>query len=263
MSDGVAVRDAATVVLLRDGASGVEAWLLTRVRQMVFAGGMTVFPGGRVDGADADLPLHGVDTAALAARFGVETRLAHALVGAAARETFEETGVLLTVPAPEPGLDVAAARADVEAGRRPFGDLLHEHGLAVDAAALRPWSRWVTPAGEVRRYDTRFFVGALPAGAEAKDVTSESSSASWWPVGEAIETAQRGERKMLPPTMATLASLAGFATVAEVLAGADARSLDPVRPELQVAEDGSASVRLPDGEVVPIPRSMLPGAAGP
>jgi 8-oxo-dGTP pyrophosphatase MutT (NUDIX family) len=247
------VRDAATVVLLRDSAVGIEAWLLTRVTGMAFAGGMTVFPGGRVDPADSALPLAGGDLAALAARFGCDIPAAHALVGAAVRETFEETGVLLTVPT----ADLSGARTDVELGRVSFGDLLRTHGLVADASALHAWSRWVTPAGEVRRYDTRFFVGALPDSAEAQDVTSESSEASWVPVGTAIEQAQRGERKMLPPTMMTLASLLPFGSVAEVVASSDTRSLEPVRPKLRV--DGeSVAVELPDGTVVPIPRSMLP-----
>ncbi len=249
----VPVRDAATVVLLRDGAVGIEVWLLTRVTGMAFAGGMTVFPGGRVDPADTALPLAGGDLAALAGRFGCDVPTAHALVGAAVRETFEETGVLLTVPA----ADLSGARADVELGRVSFGELLRANDLVADASALHAWSRWVTPAGEVRRYDTRFFVGALPDAAEAQDVTSESSDASWVPVGTAIEQAQRGERKMLPPTMMTLASLLPFGSVAEVIGAAGTRSLDPIRPQLRV--DGeSISVELPDGTVVPIPRSMLP-----
>jgi 8-oxo-dGTP pyrophosphatase MutT (NUDIX family) len=249
----VPVRDAATVVLLRDGAEGIEAWLLTRVTQMAFAPGMTVFPGGRVDDADSDLPLLG-DVSALAARAGCSDTTARALLGAAVRETFEETGVLLTVPS----ADLSGARGDVELGRVAFGELLRANGLAIDAGILHPWSRWVTPAGEVRRYDTRFFVGALPDGAEAQDVTSESSEASWIPVGLAIEQARRGKRQMLPPTMATLASLLPFPAVAEALASSDTRSLDPIRPEIRIGADGSVSVELPDGTLVPIPRSMLP-----
>jgi 8-oxo-dGTP pyrophosphatase MutT (NUDIX family) len=252
-SAGVPVKDAATVVLLRDGADGIEAWLLTRVTGMVFAGGMTVFPGGRVDAADSALPLVGGDVPALAGRFGCDVATAHALIAAAIRETFEETGVLLTVPS----ADLSGARADVELGRVPFGDLLRSNGLSGDAGALHPWSRWVTPAGEVRRYDTRFFVGALPDSAEAQDVTTESSEASWVPVAAAIEQARRGARQMLPPTMMTLASLLEFASVADAVASSDTRSVDAVRPNLLIDGD-SVSVELPDGTVVPIPRSMLP-----
>jgi 8-oxo-dGTP pyrophosphatase MutT (NUDIX family) len=248
------VRNAATVVLLRDGADGIEAWLLTRVTQMVFAGGMTVFPGGRVDESDAALPITDGDVARIAARFDCADDLAHALVGAAARETFEETGVLLTVPP----ADLSGARADVERGFVSFGDLLRTNGLTVDATALHPWSRWVTPAGEVRRYDTRFFVAALPDAQQAQDVTSESSVAMWVPVAAALERAQRGELKLLPPTMSTLAALSGFATVADVIAAADSQPLAPIQPKLHIGADGSVAIELPDGRMIPIPAHMLP-----
>ena len=98
MTEPVPIRDAATVVLLRDGADGVDVWLLTRVDQMVFAAGTTVFPGGRVDSADSGLPWSGRPPDVLAARLGCDALVARALVGAAVRETFEEAGVLLTDP---------------------------------------------------------------------------------------------------------------------------------------------------------------------
>ncbi len=251
----VPVRDAATVVLLRDGyaGAGLEAWLLTRVSQMAFAANMTVFPGGRVDPADADLPFAGSAGRDVAVRFGCDETLARALLGAAVRETFEETGILLTAPA----ADLSELRADVENGGIAFGALLHEHGLSVDAEGLRPWARWVTPAGEARRYDTRFFVGAVPAGSEAMDVTSESSEAAWIGVGAALEQVQRGERMMLPPTRSTLASLVPFPSVAEVIVAADTRSLDPVRPHIRVNDNGDVFADLPDGTSLPLPRSMV------
>jgi 8-oxo-dGTP pyrophosphatase MutT (NUDIX family) len=249
----VPVRDAATVVLLREGASGLEAWLLTRVTGMAFAAGMSVFPGGRVDDADAELPFAGDGAARAAARFGCDERGARALVGAAVRETFEETGVLLSVPA----ADLSGARSDVEAGRVSFGELLRANGLAVDSDALRPWSRWITPPGESRRYDTRFFIGALPDGVDALDVTSESSAASWVVLGEALEQAQRGERGLLPPTVATLTSLVRFDSVAAAMATADSRSLDPINPTIRRSADGGIVAELPDGTSFTLPASMF------
>jgi 8-oxo-dGTP pyrophosphatase MutT (NUDIX family) len=245
-------RDAATVVLLRDGADGVEAWLLTRIRQLVFAGGMAVFPGGRVDAADADLPFvdDALDTAA--ARLGGLAADARAVLGAAVRELFEETGVLLSAPA----ADLRASRAEIEAGRLDFGSVLRSHGLRADPGRLRPWSRWVTPAGEVRRYDTRFLVCGLPEGVQPADVTSESSTAAWFGVDAALEQAQRGELGLLPPTLVTLASIAAHSSVAEVLAAAESRSLDPVHPVLRTDGD-DVRVELPDGTLLPIPRSLL------
>jgi 8-oxo-dGTP pyrophosphatase MutT (NUDIX family) len=221
------IRDAATVVLLRDGAWGVEAWLLTRAARMAFAAGMTVFPGGRVEPGDADLPWAGTPPDE------------PALVGAAVRETFEETGVLLGMPR----LDVSAARNDVEAGRTSFGAVLRARGAAIDGSGLCPWARWITPEGEARRYDTRFFVAALPQGQEPAAVTAEAVRAGWVGVAEALAERERGERRMLPPTIMTLRSIAAFPVVADVLAAAAGRSLEPIRPTLE-----NGQVRLPGGE---------------
>ncbi len=245
----VPVRDAATVALLRDGPAGIEAWLLTRVNQMVFAAGMSVFPGGRVDAADGEVPWSGPEPETFAARFDCSPELARTLVAAAVRETFEETGVLLCAPA----ADLSAARADVEAGRIGFGPLLREHGLAIDAGAVHPWSRWVTPEGGPRRYDTRFFVAALPDGAQAADVTTESSVAAWVSAAEALAQAERGERIMLPPTTRTLATVAGFGRVAEVIAAARTLAITPIRPIVR-RDGGQPAVQLPDGTLVPLPR---------
>ena len=249
---GAQPRDAATVVLLRDGVDGIEAWLLTRIRQLVFAGGMAVFPGGRVDSADADLPFADEAAQAAAARIGGPEPQARSVLGAAVRELFEETGVLLSVPF----ADLAERRAEVEAGKLDFGTLLRANGLVADPSPLRPWARWVTPAGEVRRYDTRFFVCALPEGARPADVTTESAAAAWFVAGAAIEQSERGELGLLPPTLVTLSSVAEFATVDEVLAAADDRSLEPVQPTIRLDGD-DVRVELPDGRLMPIPRSLL------
>ncbi|HJQ41979.1 MAG TPA: NUDIX hydrolase [Jatrophihabitantaceae bacterium] len=256
-AESVPIEDAATVVLLRDGAAGIETWLLTRVRNMAFAGGMTVFPGGRLDDADADLPFApsaDADLEELANRFGTDSVVARRLVGAAVRETFEETGVLLTVPA----ADLADARSAVEAGTLSFGDLLREHQLAVDGSHLRPWSRWVTPPNQVRRYDTRFFLAALPDGAQPADVTSESTHAGWVSVADAIELARRGERRLLPPTLMTLASLQSFGTVADALTASEDRVLDAVRPTISIDDaTGDLTAVLPDGTSLTVPGSMF------
>src|SRR5882757_5628475 len=110
MVDEVPIRDASTVVLLRDGAAELEVWLLTRVTNMAFASGMSVFPGGQVDPADATLPWAGRDPLQFAADFGCDVELARSLVGAAVRETFEETGVLVT----QPSADLVFAQPAVE-----------------------------------------------------------------------------------------------------------------------------------------------------
>jgi 8-oxo-dGTP pyrophosphatase MutT (NUDIX family) len=248
----VPIRDAASVLLLRDGPDGVgpQLWMLTRVSQMVFAAGASVFPGGRVDDADATLPWSGRPAEVFAAELGYPVELARALVGAAVRETFEETGVLLTTPPAA----LAHLQPDVEAGRLSFGDLLREHGLAIDADALRPWAHWVTPPGGPRRYSTRFFVAALPAGAEPADLTSESTTAAWTTAADAIAAADRGEIDLMLPTRANLASITAHPSVAEILAGADGRSLAPVQVVVTRDDDGTVWLTLPDGTRMLAPR---------
>jgi 8-oxo-dGTP pyrophosphatase MutT (NUDIX family) len=253
-SGEVPIRDAATVALLRDGPDGIETWLLTRVLGMAFAPGMCVFPGGRVDEADAQLPIPDAAAAAVATRFGDTLETARKLIGAAVRETFEETGVLLTQPRSP---DLSAAREDIESGRASFGDLLAEHGLRPDVTALAPWAHWITPVGEPRRYDARFFLAALPAGARARDLTSESVVAGWVRPADGLADVEAGRRSMMPPTLITLRSLVPFATVQHVLAAAPTRQLMEVRPRLVFAPDGSASAELPDGTVLALPKGVI------
>jgi hypothetical protein len=108
----------------------------------------------------------------------------------------------------------------------------------------------------VRRYDTRFFVGALPEAAEARDVTSEAVAASWVGVRDALEQAERGERGMLPPTLVTLASLLPFGTVADALSSAAAREISTVEPEIRFEGDHLVA-ELPDGTEVRLPASVF------
>ncbi|MEP6852716.1 MAG: NUDIX hydrolase [bacterium] len=235
------VRPAATVLLLRDAGAGIETWLLRRVTGMAFAGGMSVFPGGQVDPSDAhpDMPWSGPSPAPPL----------RAVTVAAVRETFEETGVLLSRPAASGA--VLARRAEVEARTVEFAALLREADLGIDAALVRPWARWITPVGEPRRYDTWFFVAALPADGGAAAVSTEAAEAGWITPGRAVEEHRAGIRGMLPPTLVALQEMAGFSTVSAVLAAAGNRDLGPVQP---VLEPESGRVRLPDGRVLSVLR---------
>lgn len=227
----VPIRPAATVMLLRDGAAGPEVYLLRRVGQMAFAGGMTAFPGGGVDARDAaPIGWRGPAPEWWAAQFGADVELAGSVVVAAVRELFEEVGVLL-VDLPTPAPD-AAALAEL---RRRIVD--HQIGLdtvvgdgAIRADRLRPWARWVTPAGQSRRYDTFFLLALLPDGAEARMLTTEAEAGQWMRPDEALRAAARGQIALMPPTVAMLTELVAFESAAQLLEVE--RTIETVAPQL-------------------------------
>lgn len=263
MSSPARPRDAATVVLLRDGPGGAEAYVLRRVRGMPFAGGMTAFPGGSVDlrDADADVRWAGPSPEEWAQVLGADVPLARALVCAAVRETFEEAGILLAGPTPDTVVDGThplweADRAAVERRDLPFADLLDRRGLVLRSDLLRAWAHWITPEAEPRRYDTRFFVAALPAGQRALEVTGEADEVTWLRPADALAEVDQGSRAALPPTLVTLREIAGYRTVADVLAAAAGRRITPITPEVERHADG-ARVRLPDGDAMELPPGFI------
>jgi 8-oxo-dGTP pyrophosphatase MutT (NUDIX family) len=256
-------RDAATVMLLRPAGTGagVEVLMLRRVAAMKFAPGAYVFPGGSVDPADYDAPVgwHGPDPAEFGARLGASPEMARALVCAAVRETFEEAGVLLAGapdggPVADPsGPSWESDRAALVAGDVTLAELLSRRGLVLRADLLVPWARWITPEGEPRRFDARFFAAALPAGQVATGHEAESDRIAWLRPADAIESARAGQISMLPPTATTLhdfavADAAGGAAVGEeaVIEILGRRPvIEPVVPRL-VLEHGQAWLDVPD-----------------
>jgi 8-oxo-dGTP pyrophosphatase MutT (NUDIX family) len=251
----VVPRAAATVVLLRDGRDGVEAYLQRRPARMGFAGGLWVFPGGRVDEADGDPAVDaawaGPSPADWAGRLGLGVDEARGHVVAACRETLEEAGLLLATPAPGVG-EVAEARRALLAGSAGLAGLLDRLGVRLDSDRLRYWAWWVTPEEEPRRYDTRFFVAGLPADAAVTAHLAEAERERWLPPAEA---AADQELPMLPPTRYTLRDLAGFGSVAGALAAAAGRRVERILPALDGAE-----LVMPWGERYPVPAPLLEAA---
>jgi 8-oxo-dGTP pyrophosphatase MutT (NUDIX family) len=259
--DQVAVAlPAATVVVIRDGSSGLEAYLQRRPRTMGFAGGLWVFPGGRVEEADRD---PGIDTrwagpppAAWARRLDVGVADARGLVVAACREAFEEAGLLLADGPVDPET-AAAARRDLLAGERGFTAALTGLGVRLDTGRLRYWAWWVTPEGEPRRYDTRFFVAGLPdeVAISARGL-AEVERELWLPPREAVADQSM---LMLPPTHYTLRDLAGFRSAREVLSAAAERRVERIVPRLE----GKVLV-MPWNEryPVPVPPAQIRPATG-
>lgn len=248
LADGTATpaptRDAATVALLRDAPGGPEVYLLRRVRAMAFAGGMHVFPGGSVDPADAaaDIGWSGPPAATWATALSCDEPLARALVCAAVRETFEESGVLLAGPSPDTVLgdvstdDWEAEREALEAREQSLSELLARRGLLLRADLLRPLAHWITPEVEAKRFDTRFFLAAVPAGQVCRDVGGEADERRWVRPPDALDAGLN----LMPPTLAVLRELAPAVDVAAALA--TERTITPVRPRLDVDADGTVHV---------------------
>jgi 8-oxo-dGTP pyrophosphatase MutT (NUDIX family) len=233
-------RDAATVVLLRDGAAHPDVYLLRRQTSMAFAGGMCVFPGGGVDRRDfdTDVAWAGPTPAEWAARLGCDESMAGALVCAAVRETFEESGVLLAGPHADDvvsdttGEDWEADRVALESRELSLTEFLDRRELVLRSDLLGAWSGWLTPVFEPRRYRTWFFVARLPEGQVTRDVSSESSSVTWLPALEAVELVEQERLLMLPPTWLTCLEVAQHGTVDEVLAEASGRTVEMFMPEV-------------------------------
>ena len=262
----VTPRDAATVMLLRPAAAGqpeggvgepgMAVYMLRRRSSMAFAAGAYVFPGGSVDPADAaaDITWAGPDAAEWGRRLGAPAGLARTLVCAAVRETFEESGVLLagpdagTVLATTGGEEWETSRRELLAGSLSLAQLLRR-GLVLRSDLIRPWARWITPVTEARRYDTRFFAAALPAGQRARDVSGEADETAWLEPAAALEAASRREISLFPPTAVTLGELRACGTVSAALAAR--RRMTALIPEVMVAE-GAAWLTVPEGVEYPL-----------
>jgi 8-oxo-dGTP pyrophosphatase MutT (NUDIX family) len=238
-------RPASTVILLRDAEPSPQVYLLRRTASMAFAAGMSVFPGGRVDPSDAAVAdaWAGPPPADFASRLGCPEEMTVAYVAAAARETFEESGVLLAGPSADSvvadttGDDWEAERVALEGRSLSFADFLHGRGLVLRADLLGVWAHWITPEFEPRRYDTRFFVAALPTGQKTRDVSGESDEVAWLLPSEAVALVDAGKMAMLPPTYVCCTEVAGYPTVADVLAAARERAVRTILPRMRVEGD--------------------------
>jgi 8-oxo-dGTP pyrophosphatase MutT (NUDIX family) len=250
------LRDAATVVILRESpeSAGVEVLMLRRPSAMAFAPGAYVFPGGSVDPADSvGTGWYGPSPAEFGARLGTSAEVAGALVCAAVRETFEECGLLLAgdadggpLAAPS-GPSWEADRAGLTGGSLTLAELLAARGLVLRADLLAPRAHWITPIGETRRFDTRFFVAAQPSGQVAAGHAAEADHVAWFRPEAALEAARAKEIFLLPPTATILGDLASAAAAGMSLPAILAQQpvIEPVEPRI-VLEDGTPWLVLPD-----------------
>lgn len=255
---GAQVRDAATVILLREapGEGPPEVLLLRRHARSGFAATAWVFPGGTVDPADLRLPpayWDGLDPAAAAPVVGRDPEVTLGLFVAAVRETFEEAGLLLARHADGRAVDlhdpevVRLRRTLAERPRQTevavaFDAWVVETGLVLDLGALTPLSRWITPQQEPRRYDTIFFLARAPGGQIAAHDQVETTESRWLTAADALSAHAEGEFRLVYPTIHTLEELAGFSDTPTLLSAAVARErLRPLQPHLVVDERGKVT----------------------
>lgn len=258
-------RPAATVLMLRDGDAGLEVFMIQRHAQSAVHGGAYVFPGGKVDPGDADIGGDGAlldqDAPRLRQALGepeLDLPSAAGLYVAAIRETFEECGVLLAQGC---GAQHARQLAEATADGIAFNEALRALGLQLSAGALLPWSRWITPAASytsTRRFDTRFFVIAAPAGQQAGHDNHEASDSVWVAPRTALERYWRGDIALAPPQIMSLAHLARHADSRSVLAQARGRAPYVIRP-MPFEQDGVRAMAYPGDERHPDRVAVMPG----
>lgn len=219
-------RPAATVMLLRDRADGMEVLLLQRAASTPFVPGAHVFPGGAVDDGDADHDdiVTGLASIEADRTLGVPDG-GRAFWLAAVRECLEEAGVVLAVDRDGTPVtdqhpvfaDLDATRTALEAGTRTLADLYREHGLRVPLDRVAYVSRWITPEPSPRRYDARFFAAAMPEGQRAGADGWEAVDAGWWKPTQALADWQAGRIELIEPTVVSLQLLCGFTTTSEAM----------------------------------------------
>jgi 8-oxo-dGTP pyrophosphatase MutT (NUDIX family) len=270
----VPVRDAATVMLVRDSDDGPEVFMLRRTLAAVFAGGMYVFPGGAVDDADrvpeASIWCDGLTDDQASGLLEIPSGgLAYWI--AAIRECFEEAGVLIArradgdvVRFDDPNVQhrYQGYRAAVHGGSLRLLDLCASEGLRLATDSISYVSHWITPIGEPRRFDTRFFVARAPQAQEPLHDDKETIDSLWVRPAEALARQQQGELAMIMPTMRNLELLVPHTSADDALAAAATAGPPPtIRPKLRVDEHGEVIVVLPgdpDFEALP----EVPGGLG-
>jgi 8-oxo-dGTP pyrophosphatase MutT (NUDIX family) len=227
----IPIKPAATVMLLRDTADGLEVFMLRRTHAAAFAGGMYVFPGGKVDAADGDGDA--------------------AFVVAAVRECYEECGVLLAIDAQgrmvDDGHPALAHRDGVHDGTVDVRALAADHGLRLVTDALAWVSHWITPKGETtRRFDTRFYVAASPAGQTSHHDDNETVASMWVRPADALSRHEAGELQLMPPTIANLRFLGAHDTVEAAMAASWAVGTpECILPKIKVVDGRMFGIAMP------------------
>ncbi|MDE2417618.1 MAG: NUDIX hydrolase [Burkholderiales bacterium] len=257
-------RDASTVVLLRDAPQGLEVFLVKRHGLSDVLGGAYVFPGGKLDESDSQLTERTrLDQASGALHTalgepGTTPDQAKGLFVAALREAFEESGVLFA-----DGADAAATQTAMQLMRdgMPFNQILAQLTLRLNTRMLAPWSRWITPkmaSVSTKRFDTRFFVAAIPQSQVARHDDFETTESVWLSPRAALEQYWARDIELAPPQIMSLSHLARHNTIETVMAEARGKTPPLVCPEPH-DENGERVLCYPGDERHSIAERALPG----
>ncbi|MGH9293386.1 MAG: NUDIX hydrolase [Acidimicrobiales bacterium] len=287
----VALRDAATVMLVRDrdecrparrdlnagagagGSPGMEVLMLRRNLESTWVGGAHLFPGGALDAEDRSAEMasfcRGRSDAEASAVMGV-VEGGGAFFVAAVRECFEEAGILLaaTGAGPVSFSDPADARRFEEhrrrlnAGEVSLASICRDEGLVLELDRLGYFSHWITPEGSPRRYDTRFFVAVVPEHQEALCDDHEVVDSIWIEPGDALERHAAGEIDLLLPTTKNLEAISRFTAADDLLAAAAAVDVPAIQPRLAVEGPG-VRIMLPGDPGYEAATGLPPGAPFP
>lgn len=252
-----ALRVATTVLLLRDGAAGMEIFMVQRHHQIEFASGALVFPGGSMDPDDRAVAS---DQALVADAGGLAADAVAIRVGGI-RETFEESGILLARSRGSDELISASELASIEPqrealdeGRVGFGDLLRQHALVPAVDLLVPFAHWITPVNLPKRFDTHFLLALAPPDQIGRHDGRESVDSIWLSPRAALEGAESGRFTLPFPTIRNLIKLDKLGNARTALDFARATPVVTVIPEMTQLDGGGHRLRIPraagyDGEV--------------
>jgi len=260
MTAPVAIHPAATVIVLRDAASGPEVFMVRRHHAIAFMAGAHVFPGGRVDPADVDTDDSWCDVPARSTDVPPTRFLVAAL-----RELFEEAGILLARDDSGALVSLMAAgaserferyRRELHDGQRTLRDVVQREGLRLALDAVTPFAHWVTPPIETRRFDTWFFVAGLPDRQQPTPDRLESVDGQWIAPTQALALAANGAINLPPPTWATLREIEPFETAAADIDAAASRQIVERQPVV-VGDTEPRLILLPGDRDHPV-REVVP-----